>query len=42
MDDLELPEVPEGFAERFAREDREPAELYLISPPSIDAAFTDR
>lgn len=42
MDDLELPEVPEGFAERFAREDREPAELYLISPPAIDAGFIDR
>ncbi len=42
MDDLDLPEVPEGFAERFAREDREPAELYLISPPAFDAGFTDR
>jgi thiamine-phosphate pyrophosphorylase len=42
MDDLDLPEVPQGFAERFAAEDREPAELYLLSPPQIDDRFADR
>lgn len=42
MDDLELPEVPEGFVERFAQEAREPAELYLISPPVLAADFADR
>lgn len=42
MDDLDLPEVPQGFAERFATEDREPAELYLLSPPQLDDRFADR
>jgi len=42
MDDLDLPEVPQGFAERFAAEDREPAELYLLSPPKLDDRFADR
>ena len=42
MDDLDLPEVPQGFAERFAAEAREPAELYLLSPPQIEADFADR
>jgi thiamine-phosphate pyrophosphorylase len=42
MDDLDLPEVPEGFVERFAQEPRDPAELYLISPPELDAGFADR
>ena len=42
MDDLDLPEVPQGFAERFAAEAREPAELYLLSPPQIDDRFVDR
>jgi len=31
-----------GFAERFERQDRPPCQLYLISPPSIDAGFADR
>lgn len=42
MDDLDLPEVPEGFAERFAQESRDPAELYILSPPAIDTGFADR
>ncbi|MFM8499433.1 MAG: thiamine phosphate synthase [Chakrabartia sp.] len=42
MDDLDLPKVPQGFAERFAAEDREPAELYLLSPPQLDDRFADR
>ncbi len=32
-----------GFADRFERDTRRPAcQLYLISPPAIDAGFTDR
>ena len=32
-----------GFAERFERDARRPGcQLYLISPPAIDAGFTDR
>ena len=31
-----------GFAERFERQERPPCQLYLISPPSIDAGFADR
>lgn len=32
-----------GFATRFERDDRRPpCQLYLISPPGIDAAFADR
>jgi thiamine-phosphate pyrophosphorylase len=42
MDDLDLPDVPQGFAERFAAEAREPAELYLLSPPQLEADFADR
>jgi thiamine-phosphate pyrophosphorylase len=42
MDDLDLPEVPQGFAERFAPEAREPAELYLLSPPALNAGFADQ
>jgi thiamine-phosphate pyrophosphorylase len=30
-----------GFADRFDRQDK-PCNLYLISPPAIDAAFADR
>jgi thiamine-phosphate pyrophosphorylase len=31
-----------GFSERFERQPRPPCQLYLISPPAIDAAFVDR
>jgi len=32
-----------GFADRFERDERRPpCQLYLISPPAIDAAFADR
>jgi len=38
----DLPLDP-NFADRFeAEEHRPPCQLYLISPPSIDATFTDR
>ena len=30
-----------GFAERFERGPRPPCQLYLISPPAIDAGFAD-
>jgi thiamine-phosphate pyrophosphorylase len=40
MDDLEP--LDPGFADRFERDGRRPAcQLYLISPPQIDAAFVD-
>lgn len=32
----------ESFSERFQKEARPPCQLYLISPPQIDAAFADR
>ena len=31
-----------GFADRFERQGRPVCQLYLISPPAIDAGFTDR
>jgi thiamine-phosphate pyrophosphorylase len=31
-----------GFADRFEQQARPPCQLYLISPPSIDATFADR
>lgn len=31
-----------GFADRFERGERAPCQLYLVSPPSIDAGFADR
>jgi thiamine-phosphate pyrophosphorylase len=31
-----------GFAERFERQPRAACQLYLISPPTIDAGFADR
>lgn len=31
-----------GFADRFEREAKPPCQLYLISPPAIDAGFADR
>ena len=42
IDEDELKLDP-GFAERFERDDSRPAcQLYLISPPAIDAGFVDR
>jgi len=35
-------ELDPGFAERFERQGKPGAQLYLISPPSIDAGFADR
>jgi thiamine-phosphate pyrophosphorylase len=41
MDDLEP--LDPGFADRFERDGRRPpCQLYLISPPQIDAAFVDK
>jgi thiamine-phosphate pyrophosphorylase len=40
--DDDLPPLDASFGERFARERRPACQLYLISPPAIDAAFTDR
>jgi thiamine-phosphate pyrophosphorylase len=38
----ELDELDPGFAARFERDEgRPPCQLYLISPPAIDAAFVD-
>ncbi|ODU19961.1 MAG: thiamine-phosphate diphosphorylase [Sphingomonas sp. SCN 67-18] len=31
-----------GFADRFDHDPRPPCQLYLISPPAIDAGFADR
>ena len=42
MTDDDLPPLDASFGERFARERRPACQLYLISPPAIDAAFTDR
>ena len=42
MDEDELKLDP-GFAARFDQDDRRPpCQLYLISPPAIDAGFVDR
>ncbi|MFM9976935.1 MAG: thiamine phosphate synthase [Sphingomonadaceae bacterium] len=41
MDD-NLPPLDASFGERFARERRPACQLYLISPPAIDASFTER
>lgn len=40
MIDNELTLDP-NFADRFEREERPPCQLYLISPPAIDAGFAD-
>ena len=42
MIDEDLPPLDASFGERFARERRPACQLYLISPPVIDGAFTDR
>ena len=43
MQDFDDDALDPGFADRFERDARRPAcQLYLISPPVIDAAFTDR
>ena len=38
-DELEL---DPGFADRFEKQERPPCQLYLISPPALDAGFADR
>ncbi len=38
MDEIEL---DPGFADRFERQRRPACQLYLISPPAVDAAFAD-
>jgi thiamine-phosphate pyrophosphorylase len=37
-----LPPLDASFGERFVRERRPACQLYLISPPAIDAAFADQ
>jgi thiamine-phosphate pyrophosphorylase len=42
IDDDVLGPLDPGFADRFDSDDKRPAcQLYLISPPTIDAAFVD-
>ena len=38
----DLPPLGADFGERFARERRPACQLYLISPPAIDVAFTEQ
>ena len=38
----DLPPIDASFGERFARERRPACQLYLISPPAIDAGFAGR
>ena len=40
--DNDLPPLDASFGERFARERRPDCQLYLISPPAIDALFAER
>ena len=40
--DAELPPIDSSFGARFERQRRPAPQLYLISPPAIDASFTDR
>jgi thiamine-phosphate pyrophosphorylase len=43
MDDDDALALDPGFADRFERDaSRPPCQLYLISPPAIDAGFADR
>lgn len=49
MQDLPGEDIPDdeldldpGFADRFERDKRPPCQLYLISPPGIDAGFAER
>jgi thiamine-phosphate pyrophosphorylase len=49
MQDIPDEDIPDdeldldpGFADRFERDQRPPCQLYLISPPSIDAGFSER
>ena len=43
FDDLDDNALDPGFADRFERDARRPpCQLYLISPPAIDAGFPDR
>jgi thiamine-phosphate pyrophosphorylase len=39
--EADLPPLGADFSERFEREKRPPCQLYLISPPAIDATFAD-
>jgi thiamine-phosphate pyrophosphorylase len=39
--EADLPPIGADFYERFEREKRPPCQMYLISPPAIDAAFED-
>ena len=41
IDDDLIPLDP-GFGERFSRERRPGCQLYLISPPRLDADFAER
>ena len=42
MTDDDLPPLDASFGELFSRERRPACQLYLISPPAIDAAFAER
>jgi thiamine-phosphate pyrophosphorylase len=43
LEDDPLGPLDPGFASRFERDDRRPpCQLYLLSPPAIDAGFADR
>jgi thiamine-phosphate pyrophosphorylase len=39
--EADLPPLGADFSERFEREKRPPCQLYLISPPVVDATFAD-
>lgn len=41
-EDLPDPPLDPHFADRFEAETRPPCQLYLISPPALDAGFADR
>ena len=41
IQEADLPPLGADFSERFEREKRPPCQLYLISPPAIDANFAD-
>ncbi|WP_174274951.1 thiamine phosphate synthase [Sphingomonas bacterium] len=42
MDEIDALRLDPGFADRFEAQFRPACQLYLISPPAIDAAFADR
>jgi thiamine-phosphate pyrophosphorylase len=39
--EADMPPLGADFSERFEREKRPPCQLYLISPPVVDATFAD-